>query len=106
MMKQMMSSKKAVFFLGIGLGISLVVLWTSQPAALAQKGGGDLKTLKNAFVGNQVVVYFLNNNPPPAEGQITAAMDLLGRRYLNITTNAGKTWLVDVERIVAMKQKD
>jgi hypothetical protein len=102
---QLIFSKKAMLFLGIGLGILLAVLWTSQPAAQAQKTGNDLKTLQNAFVGNQATVYFLYNTPPPAEGRIAAVMDLLGRRYLRITANDGKTWLIDVERIVAIKQK-
>ncbi len=99
-----LSSKKAVLFLGIGLGILLVVLWSSQPAARAQKSGTDLKTLKDAFAGNQVSVFFLNNNPPAAQGQIAAVVEVFGRRYLRITTNEGKAWLIDVERIVAIRQ--
>lgn len=104
MTARLISSKKTVLFLGICLGIVVAILWSSQPAAQAQKGTTDLKTLKNSFAGNQVVVHFLNNNPQPAEGQLAEVMEIFGRRYLRITTNAGKNWLIDVERIVAIRQ--
>ena len=105
------SSKKGTLFLGIGLGLLLVILWSGEPAAYAQNKelpspAADVKALKAAFGSSQVTVYFLNNNPPPAEGQVAAVTDVFGRRYLRITTNLGKNWLIDVERIVAIKQKD
>lgn len=111
MISPLVSSKKTVLFLGICLGILLVMLWSGQPAARAQKRdlpspGADMTALKGAFGSSQVTVFFLNNNPPPVDGQIAGVVDVFGRRYLRITTNAGKNWLMDVERLVAIKQKD
>jgi len=104
------SSKKGVWLLGIGLGILLIIFSSGQPAAHAQKSlptpAADISALKSTFGSSQVAVYFLNNNPQPVEGQIAAVVDVFGRRYLRITTNAGKNWLLDVERIVAIKQRD
>jgi hypothetical protein len=104
----MISSKKAALFLGICLGILLVVLWSNSPTARAQKKDttADYAALKDTFGSSQVTVFFLYNNPPPVDGQMAAVRDIFGRRYLRITTNAGKNWLIDVERIVAIKQKD
>jgi hypothetical protein len=102
------SSKKVALLLGVCLGILLVVLWSSPPAARAQKKDttADFAALKDTFGSSQVTVFFLNNNPPPVDGQMAAVQSIFGRRYLRITTNAGKNWLIDVERIVAIKQKD
>ena len=62
---QLIFSKKAMLFLGIGLGILLAVLWTSQPAAQAQKTGNDLKTLIRSFraVFPNTSVWFMNTLP-------------------------------------------
>jgi len=102
------STKKAALCLGICLGILLVALWSSPPAARAKKKEttADYAALKATFGSSQVTVYFLYNNPAPVDGQLAAVQSVFGRRYLRITTNAGKNWLIDVERIVAIKQKD
>ena|SRR5215468_1023494 len=64
----------------------------------------DLDALKKVFGVNEVSVLLLHQ-PQPIQGRIGDVIDVFGRRFLMITDNEGRNYLLNPELITAIRQK-
>jgi hypothetical protein len=64
----------------------------------------DLEALKKVFGVNQIVISLLQQ-PQAVSGSIVDVVDIFGRRFLVITDNEGRNYLVNPELITAIRQK-
>lgn len=101
-------------------GILIVMLgvgfWLASSGILAQGQGGasasserdrkDLATLRDAFRGQNVSVYFIHVATPPMEGMVKGVVDLFGKKFLRLETASGSVRLALIEEIVAVRQKE
>src|SRR5262249_17980936 len=91
---------------------ALFLMLTDRPPSSAQVPSGtgkgttqkDAETLKKVFGASQVTVFLLQN-PQPVSGTLTDIVEVLGRRFVQITDNTGRQYLLNPDLITIIRQQ-